>query len=384
MIVNSSQGGGSKDTWVLAESDGRGTRQPSRRARAAHAARACARRAGAARSSNSSRRAADARPHRPRRRTGSGRHLVRAEHTARMLDGLFHADLQGRADDPTSVTLSWDALLAIMGGAAPSAAPARRDDVVRLLTTDADNPVSIVSCVNAAREGARTLRDTIPAEMWESINTFDLQLRAARPRRRPAHRALLDLQPRQGAQRPVLGPDRAHHAEGRGARVPDRRRAHRGGRHGAAHAAGGAAAGAGARRRGARGGAAARRQRARAAARRRRASRRSCAPPPRPRTPGRSRASCSTSASSPTRWRRRCSRSTPRWSGSTRPARLARRVLRVRRMLADLDFRARGSSPPEAVAPWLRPIQQELERLDEEIHNRYFEPSTVVAQTVTG
>ena len=37
-----------------------------------------------------------------------GRHLVRAEHTARMLDGLFHADLQGRPDDPASVTLSWD------------------------------------------------------------------------------------------------------------------------------------------------------------------------------------------------------------------------------------------------------------------------------------
>jgi uncharacterized alpha-E superfamily protein len=57
-------------------------------------------------------------------------------------------------------------------------------------------------------------------------------------------------------------------------------------------------------------------------------------------------------------------------------------LLRVRRMLADLDFRARVSSPPEAVSPWLRPIQQELERLDEEIHSRYFEPSTVVAQTV--
>ena len=26
-----------------------------------------------------------------------GRHLVRAEHTARMLDGLFSADLQGRS-----------------------------------------------------------------------------------------------------------------------------------------------------------------------------------------------------------------------------------------------------------------------------------------------
>jgi uncharacterized alpha-E superfamily protein len=47
-------------------------------------------------------------------------------------------------------------------------------------------------------------------------------------------------------------------------------------------------------------------------------------------------------------------------------------LLRVRRMLADLDFRARVSSPPEAVSPWLRPIQQELERLDAEIDDRYF------------
>jgi hypothetical protein len=35
------------------------------------------------------------------------------------------------------------------------------------------------------------------------------------------------------------------------------------------------------------------------------------------------------------------------------------------------------------VIPALRPIQQELERLDLEIHDRYFHPSTVVAQTVT-
>ena len=69
-----------------------------------------------------------------------GRHLVRAEHTARMLDGLFHADLQGRPDDPASVTLSWESLLVIMG-AGEIDGPARRDEVVRVLTTDDDNPV---------------------------------------------------------------------------------------------------------------------------------------------------------------------------------------------------------------------------------------------------
>jgi uncharacterized alpha-E superfamily protein len=59
-------------------------------------------------------------------------------------------------------------------------------------------------------------------------------------------------------------------------------------------------------------------------------------------------------------------------------------VLRVRRMLADLDFRARVAPEREAVTPALRPIQHELERLDAEIHDRYFHPSSVVHQTVTG
>jgi uncharacterized alpha-E superfamily protein len=108
-----------------------------------------------------------------------GRHMVRAEHTARMLDGLFHAELQGRPDDPGSVIISWDSLLVLMGSSprAAGSQPARRADVIQALTLDPDNPVSIISCVQEAREGARTLRDAISAEMWESVNTYDLALR---------------------------------------------------------------------------------------------------------------------------------------------------------------------------------------------------------------
>jgi hypothetical protein len=53
-------------------------------------------------------------------------------------------------------------------------------------------------------------------------------------------------------------------------------------------------------------------------------------------------------------------------------------------MLADLDFRARVTPGPDAVTPLLRPVQQELERLDTEIHDQFFHPSSVVTQTVTG
>jgi uncharacterized alpha-E superfamily protein len=104
-----------------------------------------------------------------------GRRLSRAEHTARLLDGVFHADVQGRRADPAEAQLSWDALLAIMG-AEPGERPVTRDEVVSLLTLDPDYPASVLCCVTNAREGARRVRDVFSAEMWEAVNTFHLGL----------------------------------------------------------------------------------------------------------------------------------------------------------------------------------------------------------------
>jgi uncharacterized alpha-E superfamily protein len=104
-----------------------------------------------------------------------GRSLSRAEHTARLLDGVFHADLQGPATDAGQTRLSWEALLAIMGAEAAEDASGR-DDVVSLLTLDPGDPASVLFCVSSAREGARRVRDVFSAEMWEAINTFHLGL----------------------------------------------------------------------------------------------------------------------------------------------------------------------------------------------------------------
>jgi uncharacterized alpha-E superfamily protein len=115
-----------------------------------------------------------------------GRDLARAEHTARMLDGAFHADVAGMADE-RGLALSWEGVLAIIG-AKPRAhgeeaptpsdpAPASdRGAVAALLTLDTDSPASIVSCVARARERGRVLRDVISTEMWESLNSFYLSL----------------------------------------------------------------------------------------------------------------------------------------------------------------------------------------------------------------
>jgi uncharacterized alpha-E superfamily protein len=109
-----------------------------------------------------------------------GRSVARAEHTARMLDGVLQASLQGRPDDPAGVRLGWRSLPAIMGGAVSgSDRPLTRDEVLHSLTLDPDNPASVVACVARARELARTLRDVVSAEMWEAINTTQLNLRGA-------------------------------------------------------------------------------------------------------------------------------------------------------------------------------------------------------------
>jgi uncharacterized alpha-E superfamily protein len=103
-----------------------------------------------------------------------GRYVSRADHTARMLDGAMRTDLQGRADDPGGITLSWDGLLAIMGASVDGGTS--RDVVLTALTVDEDNPASVVSCLANAREGARQLRDVISGECWETLNTTHLTL----------------------------------------------------------------------------------------------------------------------------------------------------------------------------------------------------------------
>jgi uncharacterized alpha-E superfamily protein len=117
-----------------------------------------------------------------------GRDLTRAEHTARTLDGVFHADIAG-APGERSISLSWDAVLTIIGGKPPApgedaiemaanveARSLGRDETARLLTLDTGSQASIVSCVDRARERGRILRDVISTEMWEALNSFYLSL----------------------------------------------------------------------------------------------------------------------------------------------------------------------------------------------------------------
>ncbi len=127
-----------------------------------------------------------------------GRDLTRAEQTARMLDGAFHADVAGGEGSAgarrSGIALSWNGVLAVIGAKPPApgeevaevavagsaslapAGPLGRREIAPLLTLDTESPASVVSCVYRARERARTLRDVISAEMWEALNAFYLSL----------------------------------------------------------------------------------------------------------------------------------------------------------------------------------------------------------------
>jgi uncharacterized alpha-E superfamily protein len=56
---------------------------------------------------------------------------------------------------------------------------ATQQNVLQFLTFDAENPNSIFSCVRAARENARTVREIISSDMWLQLNKFYLMVTAA-------------------------------------------------------------------------------------------------------------------------------------------------------------------------------------------------------------
>ena len=176
MIVNSSRGGGSKDTWVLEDGQDTDRAEPEGMLdRAAHDARPALRRPLGRPATAAT--AVGARPDRPRAV------LARAQPRARR---AHRADARRRSSRPrcraaptTRPASRSTGARCSRSWARPRRGPARRDDVLRALTLEPDNPPSVIACIGRAREGARTVRDVISAEMWEAVNTTNLTLIAA-------------------------------------------------------------------------------------------------------------------------------------------------------------------------------------------------------------
>ena len=112
--------------------------------------------------------------------------LERAESTARLVNiNLIHAV---EAEHALSEAAEWTPLLSIVGKEEDYARVTGGADVtgarvIQFLTGERRNGSSIRSCLRAARENARVVRDRISKEMWEDIN--ELWLRSEERLQRP-------------------------------------------------------------------------------------------------------------------------------------------------------------------------------------------------------
>lgn len=98
-----------------------------------------------------------------------GRYMERAENIARFIDVNLHLML----DLPPGTQEQWKPLVSTTGDLLrflEGGDPTTRDTVIDFLTFDYGNPNSILSCLRAARENARAVRDVISSVMWEHLN----------------------------------------------------------------------------------------------------------------------------------------------------------------------------------------------------------------------
>ena len=101
------------------------------------------------------------------------RYLERAEHTARLID----VDFQLRLDQsPESGSGRWLRLLEALQIPVPAGGKIDAASLASTLTLERANPSSIVSCISAARENLRQVREQCSSEMWEQLNRLYLQV----------------------------------------------------------------------------------------------------------------------------------------------------------------------------------------------------------------
>jgi uncharacterized alpha-E superfamily protein len=106
------------------------------------------------------------------------RYVERAENVARFIE----VNLNLMLDSPVDSAQQWQPLIETTGDAdefAERYGAATQQNVIQFLTFDQENVNSIRSCLRAARENARSVREVISSEMWEKLNEFYLMVNSA-------------------------------------------------------------------------------------------------------------------------------------------------------------------------------------------------------------
>ena len=107
------------------------------------------------------------------------RYVERAENIARFISVNTLLSLEGGARDEDQ---QWLPLVETTGDQEyfkETHGEPGRASVMRFLLADPDYGNSLCSCLRAARENARAVREVIPSELWEQLNTFHLMVQDA-------------------------------------------------------------------------------------------------------------------------------------------------------------------------------------------------------------
>jgi len=106
------------------------------------------------------------------------RYVERAENIARFID----VNLNLMLDCPIGIAEQWEPLVLTTGDLPlfqERYGKASAENVIQFLSFDSDYSNSIISCLRAARENARSIREIISREMWEQVNAFYLMVKEA-------------------------------------------------------------------------------------------------------------------------------------------------------------------------------------------------------------
>lgn len=132
-----------------------------------------------------------------------GRYLERAETAARLLDVGERITLL--PNTPEGYRNEWESLLRASGAQTAFAErygdEINQENIVSWLFFDADNPSSVASCIERAREGGRIVRTALTSQVWDALNTAYQELRALtrRPRGQLDTAMLTDFTTRHGS-----------------------------------------------------------------------------------------------------------------------------------------------------------------------------------------
>jgi uncharacterized alpha-E superfamily protein len=118
------------------------------------------------------------------------RYLERAEHTTRLLDVNLNLMLD---ENSTSSDRRWLRLIQALGKPRRLKWDGNPYDLARTLTFDTTNKSSVVSCIIAARENARHMREQISTEQWHRLNSLYLEVT------KPSFKKAMELEALQGS-----------------------------------------------------------------------------------------------------------------------------------------------------------------------------------------